>query len=213
MSLALFFVLLLVVARVFNWMTVEQIEQWLYSAQNLSPLYLAVIVISLLITDLVFSIPTMTVSMLAGYFLGLPLGLLCSFLGLMLAGTVGYLVSRLLGQSVLNVLLPDLEQQTQFKLTFKKHGFLMIVLSRAVPILPEICACIAGSTQMKFFRFLSAWCICSLPYAFITTYAGSVSTLKDPSPAIIVMALIWGSLWIAWYFFYARINKGNLNLP
>ncbi len=83
----------------------------------------------------------------------------------------------------------------------------MILLSRAMPILPEVTACLAGMTKMKFSRFLLAWCLSTIPYVLIVSYAGSVSSLENPKPAIYTAIGISATLWAGWYLF----NKKRKN--
>lgn len=42
---------------------------------------------------------------------------------------------------------------------FQKYGFVMILMSRAAPILPEVSACLAGMTRMRIRTFFVAWSI------------------------------------------------------
>ncbi len=73
----------------------------------------------------------------------------------------------------------------------------MIILSRA--ILPEVTACLSGMTHMSFGKFLIAWLISSMPYVIIISYAGSISSIDDPMPAIFTAIGITTLLWASWY--------------
>lgn len=59
---------------------------------------------------------------------------------------------------------------------------------------------------MPFNKFLAAWLISSVPYILIATYAGSISSIEDPMPAIFTAIGISVFLWTSW-FFYHRINN------
>src|SRR5699024_3352362 len=48
--------------------------------------------------------------------------------------------------------------------------------SRAVPIFPEVSACVAGITKMQFVRLLLASALSSVPYAISASYGGSISS-------------------------------------
>jgi len=67
-------------------LTVEQIEGWLVLAKELSPFYVGSIVALLLFADLFIVVPTLTVTILAGYFLGHIYGVFAALTGLMLTG-------------------------------------------------------------------------------------------------------------------------------
>ena len=164
-------------------LSVEQIKGWLVQAQELSPIYVGGIVTLLLFLDLFIAIPTLTTTILAGYF-----------------------ISRYYGGSVLNLLVREEVKRNEVINTFQKHGFVMILLSRAMPILPEIVACLSGMTRMKFNTFVVAWLVSSVPYALIASYAGSISSIDNPKPAILAAIGISALLWVSWYIFH-RINN------
>ncbi|VAW52469.1 hypothetical protein MNBD_GAMMA06-1222 [hydrothermal vent metagenome] len=187
-------------------LTMEQIEGWLTQAKELSPIYAGTIVALLLFADLFIAIPTLTVAILAGYFLGHIYGALAALTGTMLAGITGYAISRYYGGVILGFLLKDESKRNDAIGAFQKHGFVMILLSRAMPILPEATACLSGMTRMPFNNFLAAWLISSVPYILIATYAGSVSSIENPMPAIFAAIGVSALLWVAW-FFYHRANR------
>jgi len=194
------------IAKFAGVLTVEQIEGWLRSAKELSPLYVGSIVFLLLFADLFIAVPTLTITILAGYFLGFPSGALAALLGTMTAGAMGYSLSHRFGEKILGLITKDPQKIAEAKTTFQQHGFIMILLSRAVPILPEVTACLAGMTRMPFARFILVWSISTAPYVLIATYAGSVSSLEKPMPAILAAIGISGTLWLAWFAFH-RVNK------
>ncbi len=183
-------------------LTIDQIESWLGQARELSPVYVGCIVFALLFADLFIAIPTLTVTILSGFFLGHFYGASAALSGLMMAGICGYALSRYFGESMLRFLIRTREERDQVKVTFKQYGFVMILLSRAMPILPEVTACLAGMTGMRFTRFLLAWSLSAVPYTLIAAYAGSVSSAARPQPAIFAAVGISLTFWTAWYVFH-----------
>ena len=137
-------------------LTVEQIEGWLTQAKELSPIYVGTIVGLLLFADLFIAVPTLTVTILAGYFLGHTYGAVSALIGVILSGVCGYTLSRCYGDIILGFLLKDEGKRNEAIITFQKHGFMMILLSRAMPILPEVTACLSGMTRMPFSKFILA---------------------------------------------------------
>lgn len=182
--------------------TIDDIKAWLEVAASAKPVYAALIVVALLFADLFIAIPTLTVCILAGYFLGFGAGVIAAAMGITLAGISGYVISRAWGRGILNKIVKDKKSLTDMEQTFQKHGFTMILLSRAMPILPETSACLSGLTKMPPAKFIMAWVLGSYPYILITTYAGSVSTLENPMPAIYTAIGITCVMWIAWSLFY-----------
>lgn len=187
-------------------LTFDDVENWLRAAQNVSPVYLILLVIGLLLADLFVSVPTLTITMLAGYFLGQTTGSIAVLTGLYGAGLLGYVISRKIGDRLLRTLLKRPLQRDEATKAFQTHGFAMIMLARAMPILPEVTACMAGATGMPLARFLTAWSLNSVPYVLIATYAGSVSSLQDPMPAIYTAFGISGSLWLGWFLLRRRMK-------
>ncbi len=182
-------------------LTIEHIENWLIYAKELSPIYMGVLIILLLFADLFIAIPTLTVIILSGYFLGHVNGAIAALTGLMLAGVFGYLLSRYYGSAILNFLVKDEIKRNEAIIAFQKHGVVMILLSRAMPILPEVTACLSGMTNMPFSKFLVTWSISSAPYVLIASYAGSISSIDDPKPAIYTAIGLSAALWIVWFFY------------
>jgi len=207
--IASFFAFTFILLKVTGILSVEQIKTWLLQAKELSPYYIGGIVILLLFSDLFIAIPTLTVIALSGYFLGFQYGAISSFIGLLLAGVTGYGLSNILGERIFGFLLKKEASRKEAKITFRKHSFIMILLSRAIPILPEVTACLAGMTKMKFSKFILAWLISTVPYVLIISYAGSVSSIENPKPAIYTAIGISVTLWTGWYFFnnQRKINK------
>ncbi|MER2492994.1 TVP38/TMEM64 family protein [Catenovulum sediminis] len=187
-------------------LTITQIESWLIQAKTLSPIYVSTIVILLLFADLFIAVPTLTITILSGYFLGYTYGVMAAITGVTLAGIVGYLLSKRYGSSILQYIVADEEKRNEAVYLFHQHGFAMILLSRAMPILPEVSTCLAGMTQMKFRKFITAWLLSALPYISIAVYAGSVSTLENPKPAIFTAIALSLILWFSW-FIYHQVKK------
>jgi uncharacterized membrane protein YdjX (TVP38/TMEM64 family) len=191
-------------------LTADQIEFWLTNAKDLPPIYIGLFVASLLFLDLFIAVPTLTIAIGAGFFLGHIYGFIAVFIGFSLAGVVGYCLSRLYGNKVLNFLIKDEDKRMEATTLFKKHGVVTILLSRAMPILPEVSACLAGMMHLPFKRFITAWILSSAPYALIATYAGSISTFDDPKPAIFAAIGLSVFLWTCWYL-YRRAHRYSVN--
>ena len=121
---------------------------------------------------------------LAGFFLGLEMGLLFSSAGLMMAGSLGYLISRYHGAKLLTWVCKDESEQKGMIHLFQTLGPLSLLLCRAAPMLPEITSCLAGTTRMPYWKYVLYYALGSLPYSAIAVYSGSISTVDNPSPAL-----------------------------
>lgn len=194
-----------VVIKFATGLSFDDVENWLRAAQQVSSFYVAGLVVALLLADIMISVPTLTITMLAGFLLGQVAGASAALLGLYGAGLIGYLVSRAMGDKLLRLLMKDEAKRQHATETFSRHGFGMIILARAVPILPEVTACLAGATGMPLRRFVLAWSLNSVPYVFVATLAGSLSSLDNPKPALFTAMGISLTLWTCWFFFRRRM--------
>ena len=177
--------------------TVAKIETWLTLARDADPLWVAPIIALLLFVDLIISVPTLATITLSGYFLGPVIGALAGIVGLVMAGLWLH-VSRRYGDLLLKLVVKDETKRMDAVATFQEHGAVVILLSRASPILPEVSACMAGMTRMPLGKFLALWLASSVPYAAIAAYAGSISSLDNPQPAVFAAIGLMSVLWISW---------------
>jgi len=204
--LAAIFASTFILAKLTGIISVEKIELWLTAAKNIDTFMLSALIVMLLFSDLFIAVPTLTVMILSGYFLGHMNGAITSIIGVMLAGITGYILSSIFGHKLENLIVKDSQQRLELREQFTRYGLLMIIFSRAIPILPEITACLSGLTKMPFTKFLFAWTVSSVPYAVIATYSGSISSVENPKPAIITAVALTVIMWFAW-FVIKRISK------
>lgn len=199
--LGLVFASTFVIGRVTGILTVESVHHWLEQVQTIDPFWVVVMVIVLLFIDLFVAVPTLTITILAGFFLGFAGGAFSAFAGVSLAALGGYLISKKWGDRVLSFLVKEDAAREELTMAFQSSGPVMILLSRAMPILPEVTACMAGATRMPPARYAIFFTIGTLPYVMLAAYAGSISSLESPQPAIYTALLLYGVLWLGWYFF------------
>lgn len=192
-------------------LNVDDIKVFLTQAHETTPVYVAVTVIALLVVDLFIAVPTLTVTILSGYFLGFPLGFLAGAAGLLTAGTLGYAITYAYGPGLLHRINRDEAKQAEMGAVFARYGVVVLVICRALPILPEVSCCLAGTTRMRFSTFIAAFMLGTIPYALIATYAGSRSSLSDPAPAIyaaIGLSILLAGAWTVLLRRYKAHQKG-----
>jgi uncharacterized membrane protein YdjX (TVP38/TMEM64 family) len=202
---------MLLVIKFSGLLTVQDIKDTFSSLQEQPTYILGSVVIVLLFIDLFIAIPTMTVILLAGYFLGFSWAIIYVAIGLLGASLTGYFLSKLYGEKILDKLSNDTEQKNQMKELFNTHGMVVIMLSRAVPLLPEISACLAGTCHMKITKYLFAWIIGTVPYISVMTYAGSISSLDNPIPALVAALGVTLLFSLFWFIFMRRNKKEKMS--
>jgi uncharacterized membrane protein YdjX (TVP38/TMEM64 family) len=203
------FALTFVIGRLLGILTIENVRNWLELAGQVNTTVVAGSIILLLFADLFVAVPTLTITILAGYFLGFPSGAVTAFVGMSLAAGSGYWISRIWGRDGIALLVKDPQERAALTASFETSGPVMIMLSRAVPIVTEVTACMAGATQMPFARYCMFFVVGTVPYVMIAAYAGSISSAEDPKPAIFAVLGLNVLLWVSWVVFNRRRREPN----
>ncbi len=206
-TLAAFFATTFLLVRQTGLLSVASITLYLEQAKSIDPGYLFTAIVLLLFSDLFIAVPTLTITILSGYFLGFLQGSLAAMSGMLLAGIVGYGLSWRYGKILLQKIVKSDLKREEAIVSFDKYGTAMILLSRVSPILPEVSACLAGMVRMNFMKFFTVWCLNTIPYSLIAAYSGSVSSMNNPKPAIYTAFGIYFLLWVAWFLFRKYKNS------
>lgn len=150
--------------------------------------------VSLLFLDFILPIPGTAVMSALGYVYGPILGGLIASAGSFLAGLFAYGLCRLMGPGVARKLLGEKDYDRGTTL-FANVGGWIIVISRWLPLLPEVVACMAGLTRMPFIKFITALACGSIPLGFVFAYIGSTGN-QNPPMAIVLSVGIPPMLWL-----------------
>lgn len=206
--IALAFASTFVLGRALGILTEDNVRAWIEAANNLSALTVMGVIIALLFIDLFVAVPTLTIVILGGYFLGAEFGFAAAMIGSSLAAFGGYAICARWGEAALARVMRDEAKRRDMRSAFEAHGPGMVLLARAAPILPEVTACMAGLTGMPILRFALLWAIGTTPYMAIAAYAGSVSTLENPMPAIYAVLGLYATMWTGWFVYRrTRLNR------
>ena len=204
--LALIFASTAIVIKASGVVTEASVMAFVDAARAIHPGWLVAAVVVILLIDLWIAVPTMTTILLAGHVLGPLLGALAAILGLMALGITGYAMGRRLGRPLLAPLYKDPTKLLAIEAAFHRNAVLTLFACQALPILPELSATMAGVSRMNFARFVGAYAVGVVPFAIVVAWAGSVSTLTDPTPAIYTAIGTTVSLLLVWRLLTRR-NK------
>lgn len=196
--IALAFASTFVVMRLTGVLTEESVRAFLSEAHTIHPGWFVALVVGLMLLDLLVAIPTMTTILLSGYFLGAWLGGAAAVLGLLAMGSTGYLLGRRLGRPVLARLFKNEARLEEIERAFGHNDLLVLFACQALPILPELSCCLAGIVRTPLRRFYFGYAVGVVPFAFIVAWAGSVSTVANPKPAILTTIAVSVSLLAVW---------------
>ncbi len=151
--------------------------------------------ILLLVVDLLLPIPGTIVMSALGAVYGFWIGGLLSAFGSMLAGILGYGVGRFFDEKFAKRWLGEKDFE-KGRSIFEKSGAWVVAMSRALPILPEVLACMAGLLRMPFGTFVIALACGSVPMGFLFAWIGMVGR-EQPAWGLAfslgVPAVLWGA--------------------
>jgi len=151
-------------------------------------------VIALLIGDLFLPVPATPVMSAAGFVYGWFAGGLISAAGSFLAGATAYLLCRSFGHDVAERIVGRADLQRGHAL-FERRGPWLVALSRALPVLPEVIACLAGLTEMPARTFFISLACGSVPLGFVYAAIGAAG-IDRPGLALGLSAAIPILLWL-----------------
>jgi uncharacterized membrane protein YdjX (TVP38/TMEM64 family) len=154
-----------------------------------------VVGILLLMSDLFLPIPATAVMAALGFVYGPVVGGLIATLGSILSGALAYLLCRWFGRpAALRVLGP--EDLADGERLFARVGGWLVVLSRWLPVFPEVIACMAGLARMPPLSFFIALVCGSAPLGFVFAVIGHAG-VAYPVVAIALSAGLPPLLWLA----------------
>lgn len=166
-----------------GWFGAESVEGWLRALSGRPVLVFAAVVGALAI-DSVLSVPTMATIVVAGHLLGPGAGGVAATLGTASAGAICYWGARVAGSSR----FADAGAVERVREAVGDVGPAPLLLARALPMMPEVLSALAGVGRMPAARYHAWFTLGNLPAAFVGAWAGSVSTLADPWPALAAAA-------------------------
>lgn len=158
-------------------------------------LYAWIAGLALLLSDLLLPVPNTVIMAALGVVYGPLLGGLVASAGVALSGAVGYGVCRAWGRPAARRLVGE-DGLAEGERLFARAGGGLVAVTRPVPILSEVIACMAGLAGMRARVFLAALLCGSLPLGFLMAglgYAGS----ERPLLTLIVGAALPLPLWLA----------------
>ena len=152
------------------------------------------IAILLLMSDLILPIPGTAVMVTLGLIYGPIVGGIVGSIGSILSGVVAYLLCLKFGRKIAIKIAGDKAIQ-QGENIFERTGAWLVVLSRWLPVMPEVIACMAGLSRMPSRLFIAALATGSIPLAFIFSIIGA-SSKENPKLTIILSILAPAVLWL-----------------
>lgn len=172
-----------------RWFTGDAAVHWIRSCGGWG----AAAVIALLVSDLFLPVPATPLMAAAGYVYGPWVGGTISATGNFLGGVAAYTLCATLGRRPAEWIVgaDDLHEGERL---FRAKGAWLVALSRSVPVLPEVVACLAGLTRMPARTFLVALACGAVPTGFAYAAIGA-SGREQPGLALALSAVVPLLLW------------------
>jgi uncharacterized membrane protein YdjX (TVP38/TMEM64 family) len=166
----------------------------------------------LLVSDLFLPIPAIAVMAALGFVYGPLAGGLLATSGGFLSGALAYLLCRWLGRPAALRLLGAKDLADGERL-FARAGGWLVVLSRWLPVFPEVIACMAGLARMPPRAFFAALACGSAPLGFVFAAIGHAG-VDHPVLAIMLSAGLPPLLWLVVQpYFSARRRRAEGGSP
>lgn len=163
------------------------------------------VAIGLLISDLVLPVPATGIIAALGVTYGTAVGAVVGAAGSMLSALLGYSLARLLGERAVRFIARE-DEVERFRNFFDRWGGAGVIISRAMPILPEVMSVLAGLAPMSFARFLVAVLLGTVPVSLFFAYVGATSA-DEPWYGIIAAAVLPLLLWPVFLHFVRRRGR------
>lgn len=147
----------------------------------------AVVGVALICGDLLVPMPSGAIMAALGLIYGFVPGALISIFASFLAGMIAYTLCRAIGPRAAAWIASE-EEIERLSGFFEHSGMWAIAVSRLLPWVPEILACLAGLSGMSLVRFATGNLIGSIAVGCINAYFGSRGEM-DPETLAFVIAL------------------------
>jgi len=143
---------------------------------------------ALLMADLVLPVPGTAVMSALGFLYGPWTGGVVSALGSFLSGALAYGLTRWINPRWAAA-LAGAEELEKYHQLFARSGAWIVALSRWLPLLPEVVACLAGLSRMPARLFFIALACGSLPLGFAFAAIGAAGQ-RSPGLALALSAVV-----------------------
>jgi uncharacterized membrane protein YdjX (TVP38/TMEM64 family) len=144
----------------------------------------ALTVMAILACDIVLPVPSSVISTLGGAQLGITAGTLTSWLGMNLGAVFGFAIARRWGRPLAERLSHERELKRIDALT-DRYGFVILVVTRAIPVLAEASVLLVGIHGQAWRTFLPAVVLSNLGIAFVYSAFGELAQSREAIPVAV----------------------------
>jgi uncharacterized membrane protein YdjX (TVP38/TMEM64 family) len=146
------------------------------------------IVVGVLATDVLLPVPSSVISTIGGVRLGWFLGTLASWLGMTLGAVLGFAIARKWGRPVVLWFSRD-SDLTRMQSANDRFGVVLLIVTRAVPVLAEATVLLMGVQRMPWQSFLPPILLSNLGIALAYSAFGDIAGRHLWMPALLAVAI------------------------
>ena len=192
LALAILFLITFLIwgGRLEDWLSGEGAAQWLRGYGD----WAWAAGLALLAFDIVLPIPGTVVMSALGLVYGVLLGGLLSTIGSVISGLIAFWACRAFGHAAAERIAGAAALQQAERL-FSLRGGWVVAMSRWLPLMPEVVACMAGLARMRPLPFLAALLCGSAPLGFAFAAVGAAGQ-RNMGLALALSALLPALLWL-----------------
>jgi uncharacterized membrane protein YdjX (TVP38/TMEM64 family) len=169
----------------------SQMASWLDLSD--SPGTAAALVIGLLAGDIFLPVPSSLVNTFAGKALGFWLGTAASWCGMTIGTSAAYWLVRWLGRPLARRLSSE-EELARMDALANRHGILILILARPIPVLAEASVLVMGTMRIGWWRFFAAVGLSNLGIAAAYAALGERVQLPIAIAAAFAVPLIFAAV-------------------
>lgn len=161
-----------------------RVKKWVEGFGWLGPI---VIILAMIIQMFLLVIPTIILMIVAILAYGPLWGSIIIFIAVLIASSVGYMIGKYMGSSLIERLLGKKTTEKVISL-IEDYGFWAVAITRINPFLSnDAISFVAGILKMKYLKFISATALGIAPLIFLIAITGqNTDSLKN--------GLLWGSI-------------------
>ncbi len=146
-------------------------------------------IIALLAGDIFLPTPSSLITTLAGYQLGWFRGAIVSWVGMSLGAVIGFALARRFGRPLARWLSKDGDLE-QMQALSDQTGPMLLVLTRAVPVLAEASVLLMGMHQLSWQRFLPPVLFANLVISFAYALFGEIAKQQSWFPLAVIVSIV-----------------------
>ena len=163
-----------------------RVQQGIESVSSTS--YLAALIITALSLDIFLPIPSSGVSTFAGQTLGLFWGTITSWVGMTVGACMGFATAKWLGKSVFKKYSSE-DDQAALSQFGEQHGDILLIATRALPLLAEASVLLLGTTSYPWRKFLPWVLLMNLIISLLYAGLGEWANANNQETLILLVSL------------------------